>query len=236
MSNNCISKKLVIFDCDGVLIDGEPIVNRIFTSTLLSYGYPITEEECIKRFTGLNEHDCRKIVMQELGIFIPENYWEELKPVVFDAFRAGLPGLQHSLLEVLDSCKIARCVASNSSVQYVTESLKITDQLKYFAEKTIFSADDVAKPKPAPDLFLYAASKMGFEPKDCIVVEDSPTGAKAAIAAGMQVLLFVGASHARHEWYRNNLTVYNKPLCTNSDELLACIQRFIDQTTALPVS
>lgn len=227
-----MSEKLVIFDCDGVLIDGEPIVNKIFTKTLVGYGYPITEDECIRRFTGLNEQDCRNIVMQELGIYIPETYWEELKPVVFDAFRKGLPGLQHSLLDELSSNKIQRCVASNSSISYLHEVLELSDQRKYFADDAIFSAEQVAKPKPAPDLFLHAAHTMGYTPENCIVVEDSTTGAKAALAAGMQVLLFVGASHARHDWYRESLAVYNRPMCTSSDELCLRIQQFISNASS----
>ena len=223
-----MSEKLVIFDCDGVLIDGEPIVNKIFTGVLVGYGYAITEDECIRRFTGLNEHDCRKIIMQELGISIPETYWEELKPVVFDAFRKGLPGLQHSLLAELMGNNIARCVASNSSIAYLHEVLELSNQRKYFADDAIFSAEQVAKPKPAPDLFLHAASTMGYTPEQCIVVEDSATGAKAALAAGMQVLLFVGATHARNDWYQKNLAVYNKPMCTSSEELALCIQSFIE--------
>lgn len=229
-----MSEKLVIFDCDGVLIDGEPIVNRIFTQTLVGYGYPITEDECIRRFTGLNEHDCRKIVMQELGIYIPETYWEELKPVVFDAFRKGLPGLQHSLLAQLSSNNIARCVASNSSLSYLNEVLELTGQRQYFADDAIFSAEQVAKPKPAPDVFLHAARTMGYKPENCIVIEDSATGAKAALAAGMQVLLFVGASHARHDWYRNSLAEYNRPMCASSDELALGITHIMSAVAAMP--
>ncbi|MBA3603694.1 MAG: HAD-IA family hydrolase [Parachlamydiaceae bacterium] len=223
-----MSKTLIIFDCDGVLVDSEFVSSRVFSEAVSEYGFTISTEDCIKRFTGLCEKDCRQAIMEESGIEIPNNYWSLLQPVLKKAYETELTALLHPVLEILDSLGISRCVASNSSRNHVVECLEHTKQLKFFSDDTIFTSQQVPRAKPAPDLFLFAAEEMGFSPKDCIVIEDSSTGANAAIAAGMKVLMYVGGSHAHFEWYRSKVSVHGKPIMSNCHELSNAIKQAIE--------
>ncbi len=223
-----MSKTLIIFDCDGVLVDSEFVSSRVFSEAVSEYGFSISTEDCIKRFTGLCELDCRKAIMEESGIEIPNNYWSLLQPALKKAYETELTALLHPVLEILDSLGIPRCVASNSSRSHVVECLEHTKQLKFFTDSSIFTSQQVPRAKPAPDLFLFAAKEMGFSPDDCIVIEDSSTGANAAIAAGMQVLMYVGGSHAHFEWYRSKVSVHGKPIMSNCHELSHAIKQAIE--------
>ncbi len=218
-------KNLIIFDCDGVLVDSEFISCKVFSEALLKYGYPISTEECVKRFTGLNENTCRQMIMEESRINIPPDYWTLEQPNLLKAYETELTPLLQPVLEMLDVLKIPRCVASNGSKNHVLNCLEFTKQLDYFTDKSIFSAQQVQKPKPAPDLFLFAAQEMGVKPENCIVIEDSSTGAHAAIAAGMQVLMFLGGTHARFSWYRSQVAIHDKPMLSTCHELLLSIQQ-----------
>lgn len=189
-----MAENLIIFDCDGVLVDTEFVSSRVFSEALSNYGYSISTEECIKRFTGINAEDCRQVIMEESGIKLPEDYWIQQQPALHKAYETELTALMTPVLELLNILQIPRCVASNSSSSHIFHCLKSTKQFHYFSDHTIFSAHQVAKAKPAPDLFLFAAKQMGFKPENCIVIEDSSTGARAAMAAGMQVMMFLGAA------------------------------------------
>jgi HAD superfamily hydrolase (TIGR01509 family) len=219
-----MSENLVIFDCDGVLVNSEFIASRVFAEALSTYGYLISIEECIRRFTGINEHACRQMIMKESGINIPADYWALQQPVLLKAYETELTPLMQPVLEVLNTFKVSRCVASNSSRNYVVKCLELTKQIKYFADNSIFTSQQVSKAKPAPDLFLFAAKEMGVRPENCIVVEDSAAGADAAIAAGMHVLVFLGGYHAHFNWYRSQMAIYNKPMLSTCNELLYAIQ------------
>ncbi|MBA2727775.1 MAG: HAD family hydrolase [Parachlamydiaceae bacterium] len=218
-----MSKNLVIFDCDGVLVDSEYVSSRVFSEALACYGYRISTEECIRRFTGVNAHDCRQVIMEESGLTIPENYWALQQPALLKAYETELTSLMKPVLEILDILKIPRCVASNSSRKHVVHSLEFTKQDAYFNERSIFTSQQVPNAKPAPDLFLFAAKEMGVNPENCIVVEDSSTGTNAGIAAGMQVMMFLGGSHARYDWYRAQMAVHDKPMLSTCNELLEAI-------------
>ncbi len=220
-------EKLVIFDCDGVLVDSEFLSCRFFAEVLAIYGYQISVEECIRRFTGVNEHHCRQIIMEESGVDIPADFWVLQQPSLLKAYETELSPLLEPTLEILDHLEIPRCVASNSSRCNVIHCLQFTKQLKYFTDRSIFTSQQVPKAKPAPDLFLFAAQEMGVKPENCIVVEDSSAGAHAAIAAGMQVLMFVGGSHAGFNWYRDQVAVHGKPLLPTCYELSCALQQCI---------
>lgn len=227
MRYNVCMTKLVIFDCDGVLVDSEYEGNKVFVEVVSEYGYSISLEECIKRFTGVSEHDCRKILMEETGLFIPEDYWANAKGKLTEAYKTSLVSLMEPVLTLLEQHRIPRCVASNSSQRHVIDCLQLTGQLDYFSEGAIFSSRQVAKPKPAPDLFLFAANQMGVSPKDCIVVEDSVIGGQAAIAAGMEVFFFLGGRHAGFESYQSKVAAYNKPMFSSCDGLQKAIIDFL---------
>jgi HAD superfamily hydrolase (TIGR01509 family) len=222
-----MSEKLVIFDCDGVLVDSEFLANKVFVEMMSRYGYSISLEDSIRKFTGINEHTCREMILQESGIDLPIDYWSSQLPVLQEAYKTALMPLLQPVLETLSLNKISRCVASNSARSHVVHCLEHTRQLNFFNEGSIFSAQQVSKPKPAPDLFLLAAKEMNVSPKNCIVIEDSLAGAQAAIAAGMQVLMFLGGSHAQYSFYRERVEVLGKPVFMNCDELSEAIQGFM---------
>jgi HAD superfamily hydrolase (TIGR01509 family) len=214
-----MADKLVIFDCDGVLVDSEYMASKMFVKALSEYGYHISLEECIRRFTGVNEQVCRQMIIEETGFDIPEDYWAKAQKSLLKAYETDLVSLMQPVLKMLQLHNIPRCVASNSSREHVLHCLKFTDQLHYFTEDSIFNSKQVAKPKPAPDLFLFAARQMGFFCENCIVVEDSVIGAEAALAAGMEVLLFLGGKHAAFESYQSKVAVYDKPMFSSCKEL-----------------
>lgn len=222
-----MSKKLIIFDCDGVLVDSEYISNKILSEAFLNYGYLISTEECIKKFTGVDEYGCREIILKESGVDIPPNYWELLQPTIMEAYKTEAIPLIEPVLELLELLKIPRCVASNSSRKHVIHCLENANQFKYFNEEFIFSAQQVTKPKPAADLFLFAAKNMGVAPENCIVIEDSSAGAKAAIAAGMHVIMYLGGKHARFDWYQNQIALHQKPMMFSCNELAEALNEMM---------
>ncbi len=112
------------------------------------------------------------------------------------------------------------CIASSGTIEKIDKSLAVTGLKKYFLDANIFSAQSVKNGKPAPDLFLFAAQQMGYKPSDCIVIEDSLAGIKAANSAGMDVVGFLGGSHAKYQWYEYDMKAYNIPIVKDSDELL----------------
>jgi len=219
-----MTKNLIIFDCDGVLVDSEFVLSKVFSNALLGYGCSISPEECIRKFTGFNEHACRQMIMEESGVNLPLNYWELQQSDIMKAYETELKPLLQPVLEILDTHKISRCVASNSPRKHVLHCLEFTKQINYFTDQSIFTSQQVPRAKPAPDLFLFAANEMGVKPENCIVIEDSSAGARAAIAAGMQVFMFLGGSHAKSEWYRNQLAVHDKPMMSTCHELSHALQ------------
>lgn len=218
-----MKEKLVIFDCDGVLVDTEYLASQVFIEAVSEYGYVISLEECIRKFTGVNEHVCREMIEEETGLIIPQDYWAKAQGRLLKAYETELNPLMQTVLSMLQTFNIPRCVASNSSRKHVLRSLEFTNQLQYFADDSIFNSHQVAKPKPAPDLFLFAASQMGVNPENCIVVEDSVIGAEAAIKAGMEVFLFLGGTHASFESYQSKVAAYNKPMFSTPDALGSAI-------------
>lgn len=218
-----MSKKLVIFDCDGVLVDSEIVASRVFAEAMTAFGYPLSTEESICRFTGISEQAARQMIMHESNIDIPVDYWTLQQPHLFMAYERELKALMLPILEMLKIQDVTCCVASNSAKNHVVRCLELTDQLSYFNDPSIFTAQQVAKGKPAPDLFLLAAKEMGFEPKDCIVIEDSLAGIEAAIAANMQVLAFLGGSHAGFDSYQTKISAYGVPVMQNCEELTQAI-------------
>jgi HAD superfamily hydrolase (TIGR01509 family) len=220
-------QKLVIFDCDGVLVDSEIIASRYEAEVLTSIGYPITTDECIRRFTGLNAATVRQIIFEEAGIEISLDFFAQRQSGLLELLEAELLPLNRAVLNALDERKVSRCVASSSSRTRVIRSLELTKQYTHFNNQSIFTSQQVSKGKPAPDLFLFAAQQMGFSPENCIVVEDSPAGIQAAISAGMNVVGFLGGSHAKYDWYRQKLESYEIPLANDENELHTVLNNFV---------
>jgi HAD superfamily hydrolase (TIGR01509 family) len=192
---------LVIFDCDGVLVDSEPISNRIFTDMLNGIGLRATQEETMRDFVGRSMSACMAIVAERLGRPAPEDFVPTMQARTFAAFREGLHAVAHveDALDALDAAGVPTCVASSGEHEKMRTTLGITGLLPRF-DGRLFSATEVPRGKPAPDLFLHAASRMGAEPSRCAVIEDSPVGVRAAVAAGMRALGY--AARGQHAQLR----------------------------------
>ena len=184
--------ELVIFDCDGVLVDSEPIINQAHAHVLTVCGYPITEQDLVERFCGISDAEMLGVIEREWGRALPASYAERVGLMIAAGFQslAAIAGVA----EVLDWLPLPVCVPSSSSPEQIRHKLELTDLLRHFGE-SLFSATMVARGKPTPDLFLYAARHLTTAPDRCLVVEDSPAGIGAAVAAGMTAIGFSGGSH-----------------------------------------
>jgi HAD superfamily hydrolase (TIGR01509 family) len=182
--------ELVIFDCDGVLIDSERLAVKVDVVVLRELGWPLSEAEVIERFVGRSDRDRKAAIEAHLGRKLPAGWDERFKPLYEQAFAAELAPVE-GVLEALDRITLPSCVASSGTHEYLRHTLGLTGLDVRFAGR-IFSADDVARGKPAPDLFLHAADQMAAKPACCVVVEDSRPGVEAARAAGMRALAFTG--------------------------------------------
>lgn len=185
--------QLVIFDCDGVLVDSEPMVNRIFAEMLTEIGLPITYEETVQKFVGKSLADCLKIVERSLGRPIPANFVKRFKEREIAALNRELQPIP-GIASVLDQLTVPKCVASNSSPRHIHLVLQLTELFHHFDGK-LFSAAQVERAKPFPDLYLHAARQMGADPQACVVIEDSVPGVQAGCAAGMTVLGYAQRSN-----------------------------------------
>jgi HAD superfamily hydrolase (TIGR01509 family) len=186
---------LVIFDCDGVLVDSEVISNRIFMESLAELGVALTLEEMMAFGIGKSSTTLAAAIEQEFGVTLPPGYIQGRRARIMDAFTNELLPIK-GIVELLTALKLKRCVASNSHVDRVRHALTTTGLLRHL-DPHIYTAAMVEQGKPAPDLFLFAARQHGVRPEQCLVIEDSLSGVAAALAAGMPVVGFVGASHIR---------------------------------------
>lgn len=185
--------ELVIFDCDGVLVDSERLSIRVEVAYLERLGWPLSEAEIIERFVGRSDADMRAAIEEQIGAPIPRDVDEWLARMYRETFEAELeavPGVRE-VLDALATAGVPVCVASSGSHEKIRRSLELTRLGGYFGGR-IFSAVDVEHGKPAPDLFLTAATSMGAEPAGCAVVEDSVYGVMAASAAGMRTFAYAG--------------------------------------------
>jgi HAD superfamily hydrolase (TIGR01509 family) len=189
---------LVIFDNDGVLVDSEPISNTILAAYLTELGHPTSYEESIRDYMGSAMHRIHELVQERSGQRLPEEFDDVFHGRVFAAFERELqpvPGAVE-LLEKLAADEVPYCVASSGSHERIRVGHRKTGLDRWFDEGRVFSSQDVGRGKPAPDLFLYAAERMGVAPERCVVVEDSPLGVRAANAAGMDVYGFTAMTPA----------------------------------------
>lgn len=189
--------ELVIFDCDGVLVDSEPLSLDVLVRVLRTAGVEMDAEEATERFLGKSLMTMTKILHDDFGLHVDEPFLEDMRRDLYQRFETELQPIA-GIAGVLDALDVRRCVASSSQMERIRLSLTITGLIDRL-DPHIFSATMVTNGKPAPDLFLHAAGVMGVAPEKCIVIEDSPAGVVAAKAAGMRVFAFTGASHARTE-------------------------------------
>jgi HAD superfamily hydrolase (TIGR01509 family) len=186
---------LVIFDCDGVLVDSEVISCRVHAEVLTRHGYPITSDDVARRFLGRSGREARREIEAELGRALADQFEAELLADLLSNFAQSLQPIPF-IADALDAIASPVCVASSGTLQRIAAVLRHTGLHRRFAPN-LFSAEQVEHGKPAPDLFLYAARRMGAVASRCAVVEDSVPGVTAACLAGMTAIGFVGGSHCQ---------------------------------------
>lgn len=184
---------LLIFDCDGVLVDSEPLANAILAETLTALGRPMTAAESMRTQIGRSLADILRETSAIVGRPIPDTVGATMNERLFVRFRQELRAIE-GVEEALARLPQPRCLASSSRPERIDLALETTGLARWFEHR--FSAVHVARGKPAPDLFLLAAREMGFAPSNALVIEDSVAGVAAARAAGMPAIGFVGGGHA----------------------------------------
>jgi HAD superfamily hydrolase (TIGR01509 family) len=190
-----LTPQLIIFDCDGVLVDSEVISCRAHAETLTRHGYAITADQVFDRFLGRSMRKATLEIEAELGRPLPEDFHTQVYAEIFRLFAASLEATPH-IEEALAAITTPVCVASSGPPEKISTSLNHVGLYGRFAPH-IFSAVQVSNGKPAPDLFLFAAEQMNTIPERCLVIEDSVAGVTAAQAAGMVVFGYHGGSHCR---------------------------------------
>ena len=182
--------QLIIFDCDGVLVNSEPIANRIMAQVLTENGLPTTLKTCYEHFMGRTMSDCVSILADRFAHTVPADFADLVRQRTLDALRLeveAVPGVARAL----DGISMPMCVASSGQLVKMRTTLGCTGLLHHFEDR-LFSAAGLARGKPHPDIFLHAAEAMGAEAGDCAVIEDSPVGVRAGVAAGMKVFGYAG--------------------------------------------
>jgi HAD superfamily hydrolase (TIGR01509 family) len=187
--------ELVIFDCDGVLVDSEVISCRAHATTLTRHGYPITADQVLDRFLGVSDREARMTIEAELGRSLPADFEAQMKQAALQRYADELRLVPY-IAETIAAIDLPKCVASSGTPEKIRHGLTCAGLHDILAPH-IFSAVQVKRGKPAPDLFLFAAGQMAAAPERCIVIEDSIPGITGARAAGMTVLGFHGGSHCR---------------------------------------
>lgn len=189
-----MAPELVIFDCDGVLVDSEGLSVSALLGMIKLAGGTMDEDTAYEHFLGKSMKSVREILGRDFGLDITDTQLTEMRVELMRRFREELKPVA-GVSEMLPKLSVPRCVASSGTLDRIRYALDVTGLLGLL-EPHLFSAAMVARGKPAPDLFLHAATAMGAEPQNCLVIEDSPAGVEAARAAGMHVFAFTGGSHA----------------------------------------
>ena len=185
---------MVIFDCNGVLVDSERLATAIVSREFMRAGFAITPDVVARYFTGRRPADMFAEVETAAGRKLPRDFAATVTNATLRCFRTELRATRYAA-HALTWLRGPKCVASSSPFERIRVSLESADLIRFF-EPNLFSANEVRNGKPAPDVFLHAAAKMHVEPSDCVVVEDSAVGVAAGVAAGMKVIGFAGGSHA----------------------------------------
>ncbi|MFT2091125.1 HAD family hydrolase [Paraglaciecola sp. 2405UD69-4] len=197
--------ELVIFDCDGVLIDSEVLSKRVLLKMLGELGADVSGEYFDLHFLGHSFAHVTAKVLADFSVSLPEEFKDDYHQALMETFTAELtttPELQ----ALLSQLSLPSCVATSSSPERVKHALKVTGLTESFTD-CVFTCSEVKRGKPAPDIFLHAAQKMGVKPQHCLVIEDSAAGIKAAQAAQMQVIKYLGGSHFNNqETVNSNIT------------------------------
>lgn len=189
-----MSNHLLIFDCDGVLVDSEVLAVKAEERVLAEVGFPMTSDEIVNTCVGLSYPAMMALLEERFAKPVPDGLEERIQAEAISLFPTELREIE-GVTDFLASSDLPRCVASSGTPDRIALSLGLTGLDQAFQSDAIFSATMVENGKPAPDLFLHAANQMGFAPEDCVVIEDSPHGVAAARSAGMSVIAFTAGGH-----------------------------------------
>lgn len=180
--------KCIIFDCDGVLVDTEKIGNGILLEMASEHGFEMHIEDAYRNFNGRNLKDCFRHIEEAIDQKLPDSFEAEYRQKSFEAFKTKVKPME-GVVDFIEKLKIPYCVASSGPVEKIRLNLEVAGLLDKFEDK-IFSSYQINSWKPEPGIFLHAAKEMGFDVKDCIVLEDSKAGVKAGISGGFKVYGF----------------------------------------------
>jgi HAD superfamily hydrolase (TIGR01509 family) len=219
------ANKLVIWDCDGVLVDSEALLKQAEVDALVDAGFEgVTTDDCNRLFSGFAPEAGAANFLEEYGKPLPEGYFEAQIANSLQLFRDKLVALNGDTVLALDAAGRKQVVASGSPRDRVDVCLVKAGIDGVFGEDRVFTREDVpGRGKPEPDIFLKAAKHCGFEPKDCVVVEDSTSGMRAAAAADMECVAYLGGGHAQKDWYLEKIAAFGIPITYSAAELLACL-------------
>jgi HAD superfamily hydrolase (TIGR01509 family) len=212
---------LVIFDCNGVLVDSEPIVSAVFADAFRRIGVPLTAHDVARHFHGRRTSDIFAVVEKATERPLPPDFAPTLSAELRGRLRCELQPMPHAA-HALSWLRGPKAVASSSPLDRIRLSLQITDLLRFFGSR-LFSASTVRCGKPAPDLYLLAAKTMDVDPHDCIVIEDSAAGVAAAAAAQMKPIGFLGGSHAGGELARDLIAAGARTVIADMRELKSAV-------------
>ncbi|ATU95264.1 HAD family hydrolase [Phyllobacterium zundukense] len=209
--------ELVIFDCDGVLIDSETLASRIDAEELTRIGYPTSYSDVVLRFTGLSSATMRKMIEEDWGRALPSDFDTIVQSRIKESYRTELQAIS-GIDRLLHQLPLPRCVASSSAPDKLRLGLELTGLWTHF-DPHVFSSVMVKAGKPAPDLFLFAATQMGIAPARCVVVEDSIAGVRAGVAAEMTVIGFTAGGHCLEDHGQRLLSAGAAVVATSAEEL-----------------
>lgn len=198
--------KCIIFDCDGVLVDSESISNQVIVDLANAQGANIDLDYAIKHYAGTSLRFVKDDIERIIGRSLPTNFDQEYRRISYLKFQTDIKAIE-GIRQVLDNLKIPFCVASNGPLDKMKINLNCTGLTDYFKEN-MFSAYEINAWKPNPKLFLHAAKTMGYTPNECLVVEDSMSGVKAAIAGGFDVFAFTNG-HPKEEFIKEEITTFD---------------------------
>jgi HAD superfamily hydrolase (TIGR01509 family) len=213
---------LIIFDCDGVLVDSEPIAHGLLAQMMTDLGHPMTTAESVEKFAGRSLADTLPLIEGVLGRSIPDQIGQHYSRLLLERLGRDLKPIA-GVKKAVAMLRHPRCVASSSSLERIHLSLEVTGLSSLFGSN-IFSATQVTRGKPAPDLYLLAATKMGVAPQDCVVIEDSALGVTAGRAAGMEVIGFTGGTHSMADAARHLSSAGVYHIVSSMTELPAIVE------------
>lgn len=220
-SNPC--KSLVIWDCDGVLVDSEALLKQGEVEALSKLGFNLSVEDCVRLFSGVSPDKAMTNFLEEYKKPLPDSFFKEQIAGSMDLFRKRLQPLMTDTIKRLSAKGTKMCVASGSPRDRVDLCLQVAGIDSFFPSTTVFTRELVKRGKPAPDLFLYAAEQMGYKPESCLVVEDAVSGIEAAKAAGMEVIAYLGGGHTKADWYQKAIYKYAIPTANTDKEVFQLI-------------